>query len=94
MQDVGAITALHVDASLEVGKVGLKKGTITNSVDRVRIVLEGPGGHTARPHLTTDLIYAAGKVATELPGLLGRLVDPRLPFSLTFGLIRGGRPKT
>lgn len=91
MQDVGAITALHVDASLEVGKVGLKKGTITSSVDRVRIVLEGPGGHTARPHLTTDLIYAGGKVATELPGLLGRLVDPRLLFSLTFGLILGGR---
>ncbi len=91
MDEVEAIAALHVDASLEVGKVGLKEGPITSSVDRMRIVLRGPGGHTARPHLTTDLIYAAGKVVTELPGLLGRLVDPRLPFTLTFGSIRGGQ---
>lgn len=91
LKDVCAIAALHVDATLELGKVGLKPGAITSSSDRVRIVLEGPGGHTARPHLTADLLYAAGKVLTELPGLLGRRVDPRLPFSLTFGTIRGGK---
>ena len=90
MEGVQGIAALHVDATLEVGKVGLKEGAITSSSDLVKIVLRGPGGHTARPHLTSDLLYAAGKVLVELPGLLGRLVDPRLPFSLTFGHIRGG----
>ena len=90
MEDVVAIAALHVDTSLQVGKVGLKKGPITSSADLIRIVLTGPGGHTARPHLTTDLLYAAGRVLTDLPGLLGRLVDPRLPLSLTFGAIQGG----
>lgn len=90
LEDVVGIAALHVDATLEVGKVGLKKGAITSSSDLVQITLRGPGGHTARPHLTTDLLYAAGKVLSELPGLLGRWVDPRVPFSLTFGQIRGG----
>ena len=37
----------------------------------------GPGGHTARPHLTADLVYALGKIVTELPGPLSRRVDPR-----------------
>ena len=91
LEGVQAIAALHVDATLELGKVGLKPGAITSSTDRVRIVLQGPGGHTARPHLTADLLYATGKVLTELPGLLGRRVDPRLPFSLTFGTIAGGK---
>lgn len=90
LDDVQGVAALHVDATLETGKVGLKHGAITSSSDRVRIVLQGPGGHTARPHLTTDLLFAAGKVLAELPALLSRLVDPRLPFALTFGTIRGG----
>ena len=90
MEDVNAIAALHVDATLEVGKVGLKKGAITSASDLVQIVLAGPGGHTARPHLTTDLLYAAGKVLTDLPALLARKVDPRRPYSLTFGTIGGG----
>lgn len=91
LDGVQGVAALHVDATLELGKVGLKAGAITSASDRVRIVLQGPGGHTARPHLTADLLFAAGKVLSELPGLLGRLVDPRLPFSLTFGTIRGGK---
>lgn len=90
LDHVQGIAALHMDATLQLGKVGLKAGAITSASDRVRIVLQGPGGHTARPHLTTDLLFAAGKVLSELPGLLDRLVDPRLPFSLTFGSIRGG----
>ncbi len=90
MDGVQAIAALHVDATLAVGKVGIKKGAITSSSDLVRIVLRGPGGHTARPHLTTDLLHTTGKVLTELPALLGRSIDPRIPFSLTFGQIRGG----
>ncbi len=90
MEGVQAIAALHVDATLEVGKVGIKEGAITSSSDLVQIVLRGPGGHTARPHLTTDLLYTAGKVLTELPGLLGRAIDPRIPYSLTFGQIGGG----
>lgn len=91
LDGVQGIAALHVDATLELGKVGLKAGAITSSSDLVKIVLRGPGGHTARPHLTADLLFAAGKVLSELPGLLARLVDPRLPFSLTFGSIEGGK---
>lgn len=90
LEDVQGIAALHIDATLEVGRVGLKEGAITSSTDRVKIVLQGPGGHTARPHLTVDLLYAAGRVLSDLPGLSSRLVDPRIPFSLTFGSIRGG----
>ena len=91
LDGVQGIAALHVDATLESGRVGVKAGPITSSTDRVRIVLQGPGGHTARPHLTADLLFAAGKVLAELPALLSRKVDPRLPFSLTFGTIRGGK---
>ena len=44
---------------------------------RCTVRLTGPGGHTARPHLTADLVFALGKVVTELPAVLSRRVDPR-----------------
>jgi amidohydrolase len=87
---VSAIIAFHVDPTLEPGRIGFRAGPITGSADRFYITLEGPGGHTARPHRTVDLIHAAGVVITQLPGTLDRLVDARKPFSLVFGKISGG----
>ena len=49
-----------------------------------RCNLTGPGGHTARPHLTADLVHALGRVIIDVPALLDRRVDPRaggLPWS-------------
>jgi len=82
--------ALHCDPSLEVGKVGLRTGAITAACDRVEVTLTGPGGHTARPQLTVDLMHALGRVITEVPGLLSRVVDPRSAVSLVWGSVSSG----
>jgi amidohydrolase len=82
--------ALHCDPSLEVGKVGLRTGAITAACDRVEVTLTGPGGHTARPQLTVDLVHAMGRVVTEVPGLLSRLVDPRSALSMVWGAASAG----
>ena len=91
VNDLSALIAFHMDPSLAVGKVGLKIGPITSSSDRFEITINGPGGHTARPHETVDAVYAAGRVVTELPTLLNRTLDARTPMSLVFGTIHGGR---
>src|SRR6202042_3545305 len=49
-----------------------------------------PGGHTARPHLTADLVYAIGKILTEVPAALSRRVDPRSSLSLVWGRVSAG----
>ena len=90
MTSVSAVLGFHVDPTLPPGKVALLAGAVTSSSDRVSVVIEGPGGHTARPHQTVDTVYAAARVATELPGLLARLTDPRSPHCLVFGQIHGG----
>jgi len=54
------------------------------------VQLNGPGGHTARPHLTADLVYALGKVITDLPAALSRQVDPRSGLSLVWGRVSAG----
>jgi amidohydrolase len=87
---VDSVIAFHVDPGLDTGRVGFKPGAITSSADRFYITLEGPGGHTARPHQTVDLIYAAGLVVTQIPALLDRLIDARAPLTVVFGRLQSG----
>jgi amidohydrolase len=82
--------ALHCDPSVPVGTIGLRTGAITAACDRVDITLTGPGGHTARPQLTVDLVDALGRLITDLPGLLSRQVDPRSGMSLVWGAVSAG----
>ena len=91
MKGVSRIFALHCDPRLEVGKVGVRVGAITSAADTVELVLDSPGGHTSRPHLTTDLVYAIGTVITGLPGMLSRRVDPRTSTVMVWGAVSAGK---
>src|SRR6185312_12429502 len=90
ISSVDHIFALHCDPKLEVGKIGTRIGPITAACDKVKVQLSGPGGHTARPHLTADLVFALGKVITELPAALSRRIDPRSGLSLVWGKVSAG----
>jgi amidohydrolase len=90
LEGVERILALHCDPKVEVGRIGLRQGPITSAADKLKLVLDGPGGHSARPHLTTDLVMAAAKLATELPAALARRVDPRSGLSVVWGRIQAG----
>jgi amidohydrolase len=90
LDDAVAVFALHCDPRLDAGRVGLRSGAITSAFDQIVVSLEGPGGHTARPHLTVDLVTAAARVAVDLPAALARRVDTRSGVNLTFGALHVG----
>jgi amidohydrolase len=73
-----------------VGKVGLRVGPITAAADNLTVRLTGPGGHTARPHLTVDLVEALGRLVTEVPALVSRRVPATSGVLLVFGLASAG----
>jgi amidohydrolase len=90
LYSVDRIYALHCDTRLDLGKVGVRAGAITAACDKIKVTLTGPGGHTARPHLTADVVYALGKIVTEVPAALTRRVDPRAGLSLVWGHVNAG----
>ncbi|MEJ8636961.1 MULTISPECIES: amidohydrolase [Streptomyces] len=90
LDGVGKIIGVHCDPKVDAGVIGLRPGPITSACDRLEVTLDGPGGHTARPHLTTDLVTAAAKVVTEVPALLARRVDARSGLAVTWGRIEAG----
>lgn len=90
LDGVRRILAVHCDPRVDAGRIGLRVGPITSACDRLEIALNGPGGHTARPHLTTDLVTAAARVVTDVPPLVARRVDSRSGLALTWGRIESG----
>jgi amidohydrolase len=87
LTDVGWVFGLHCDPKLDVGQIGVRSGAITSAADLLALRIHGPGGHTARPHLTVDLVALAGRLAVELPTALR---DADASLNLVFGAIRAG----
>ncbi|MFJ8820272.1 amidohydrolase [Streptomyces sp. NPDC102467] len=90
LEGVRTIVGVHCDPKVDAGRIGLRYGPITSACDRLEVTLDGPGGHTARPHLTTDLVIAAAKVAADVPALVARRADARSGLSVTWGRLETG----
>nr|WP_034648922.1 amidohydrolase [Cellulomonas sp. HZM] len=90
LDGVERIFAVHCDPKVDVGQVGTRIGPITSASDEVQVTLTGPGGHTSRPHLTGDVVFALGQVITQVPAVLGRRLDPRSGVNLTWGAVQAG----
>jgi amidohydrolase len=90
LEGVEHVFAVHCDAHLPVGQVGLRAGAITAACDLVQVRLNGPGGHTARPHLTVDLVETLSRIAVDSPAMVARRVDARAGLSLVWGAIQAG----
>ncbi len=84
---VGACFGYHCDPRLDSGVIGVRPGAITSAADLVEITVHGPGGHTARPQQTVDLVTVAARIVSELPGLLRERVGD---LNLVFGAIAAG----
>jgi hippurate hydrolase len=82
--------ALHVDATLDTGKVGVRAGYSLANVDSVNVTLRGRGGHGAAPHTTVDPIVQAAQFIVSLQTLVSRENDPVEPAVVTVGSIHGG----
>lgn len=91
LDGIGQIFAVHCDPKVDVGRIGTRIGPITSASDEVTVVVTGSGGHTSRPHLTEDVVYALGQVITQVPAVLGRRLDPRSGVNLTWGAVQAGQ---
>ena len=90
-EDVNAIIGLHLEPQLRAGHVGIRYGVMTAYCDELAISIEGRGGHSARPYLTTDPIAAVGQLVNLLYSTLPRTVDARDAAVFSIGRIHGGK---
>ncbi|MDR0622641.1 MAG: amidohydrolase [Deltaproteobacteria bacterium] len=88
---VDAAAALHLWASLPLGKISVDDGVTWAGMDHFTIKVKGRGGHTATPHVAVDPILVASQIVVGLQALQSRELDPFLASSLVFGRVTGGR---
>ena len=82
--------AIHDDASLEAGKIGIVPGYALANVDSVDITIRGKGGHGAYPHDTIDPVVIAAETVVALQTIVSREIPPIEPAVVTVGSIHGG----
>jgi amidohydrolase len=91
LDGVSAAVALHVDPTLDVGRVGLRAGPTMASSDEFTITVRGRSSHAGWPHVGADAISTAAAVVQGVQTLVARRVDPLAPVTLNVGRIDGGR---
>jgi hippurate hydrolase len=85
-----AALALHANATLPAGSVGVCPEYALASVDMVDITVRGVGGHGAYPHTTKDPIVLAAQMILGFQTLVSREIAPIEPAVVTVGSIHGG----
>ena len=90
MQGVSMVLALHIDAHSPVGCIRVAPGPASGGVDSFFGVVQGKGGHGARPHETVDPFYMAAHVILALNAVVSRRLNPFDPAVVSIGKIYGG----
>ena len=82
--------ALHDDAEIETGKIGVTEGYAFANVDSVDVTVHGMGGHGAYPHKTKDPIVLSAEIINAWQTIASRENNPLDPVVVTVGSIHGG----
>jgi amidohydrolase len=90
LADAAAIYALHCDPRFDAGSVAVRTGPATAAADYLSLTLLGPGGHTARPDETVDLVALAGRVANEVPARVRERAADLGALRVVFGSLHAG----
>lgn len=76
LEKVQAIFGLHVNPYLQTGAISSRPGSIMAASGRFIAVIEGKGGHAAKPHQSIDPVLAASSAILSLQQLVSREADP------------------
>jgi len=82
--------ALHDDATLEAGKVGVVSGPALAAVNSVDVTMRGVGSHGARPEMSKDPVVLSAEFIMMIQTIVSRQIPPQDPAVVTVGTIRGG----
>jgi amidohydrolase len=82
--------ALHDNAELETGRVGIVPGYALASSTSVDIIVRGLGGHGSKPEATKDPVVLAAQIVLALQTIVSRENSPFDPAVVTIGTIHGG----
>jgi hippurate hydrolase len=70
------VYGMHNMPGIPVGHIAMRSGAIMASTDKFSILIEGKGGHAARPQGTIDPVVVGAAIVQALQSVVSRSVDP------------------
>ncbi|MFM7330894.1 MAG: M20 aminoacylase family protein, partial [Brachymonas sp.] len=90
--DCNEVYALHNSPELPLGMFGVTPGPMQAAVDRIEIVIEGQGGHGARPQQCVDAVLVAGHIITATQSIVSRNLSAFEEGVVSICAMQGGHP--
>ncbi|WP_116131536.1 M20 aminoacylase family protein [Tropicimonas sp. IMCC34043] len=73
---IDEVYGLHNWPGMPTGSFAIRPGPFFAATDEFRIVMEGRGGHAAKPHETVDATVMAAHAVVALQSIVARNADP------------------
>ena len=73
---VQEVYGMHNHPGLAVGAFATRPGPMLAASDRLSIIVDGKGGHAAKPHLAIDPVLVASHIVVAMQSIASRNVDP------------------
>lgn len=90
LEDVDYVFGAHLASDLPVGKIAVGDGFKMAAVDKFEIIIEGKGGHGARPHNSIDSLVIGTNIVNSLQQIVSRKIDPLQSAVVTIGIFHAG----
>src|SRR4029077_19561976 len=87
---VEEVYGMHNYPGLPVGEFAIRPGPLMAAADRIRIEIEGKGGHAARPHYSVDTILVAAQMINQIQSIVSRNVDPLESAVISITMVEAG----
>ena len=89
-REVNTVFALHVSSRLDSGLVSVEPGPRMAGTEEINATFIGRGGHSSRPDLSINPVYAAASAVCDLAVAFTNQIDPNDPVTLGITSISGG----
>jgi amidohydrolase len=73
---IDQVYGMHNGPGIPIGSFAIRSGPIMASTDAIDILIEGLGGHAARPHKCIDSVLVGAELITALQSIVSRSIDP------------------
>jgi amidohydrolase len=84
------VYGMHNYPGFPVGDFAIRPGPMMAAADRIRIEIEGVGGHAARPHFSVDTILVAAQMINNIQSIVSRNVDPLNSAVVSITMVEAG----
>ncbi|MCQ4088248.1 M20 family metallopeptidase [Saccharibacillus sp. JS10] len=90
LEGIDEVYGAHLASYMPLGQLSVSSGPSMAAVDSFSIVVQGKGGHGAKPHQTVDAIVVGSQLVTSLQHIVARHINPLHSAVVTVGVFKAG----